>query len=109
MPIKRSSKQKIQTLNEFYTEWASSEDKTSAEIGTSMLSVIDLINKTFLETEIFGLKSHAHLIFCSEEKYESEWFLTIIANKSEFYIEYLIPKENRPWKCDYKRSNKIDN
>jgi hypothetical protein len=98
MPIRRCSDQKRQTLEEFYTEWASYNDHSSSDLGKSMLSIIELANKLFLETNIYGLTSHAHLMFLSEDRSDSDRFVTIIANGSEFYIEYLFPREQQPWK-----------
>jgi hypothetical protein len=98
MPILRCKDQKRQTLEEFYTDWASDKNQISADLGKSMLSIIDLINRTFIETKIYGLTSHAHLLFLSQDSSESDWFIAIIANGlQEFHIEYLIPKEKQPW------------
>lgn len=97
MPIVRCKDQKRQTLEEFYSEWASYEDKFSIDLGKAILSIIEFINNTFIETKIFGLTSHAHLILLAQNSSESEWFVKLITNGLEFYIEYLIPKENQPW------------
>lgn len=93
MPIIRCKDQKRQTLEEFYSEWASDKNHISANLGKSMLAIIDLINNTFIETKIYGLTSHAHLLLLSSDR-----FVSIIANGlQEFHIEYLIPKEKQPW------------
>ncbi len=44
MPITRCKDQKRQTLEEFYVDWASAKNQISADLGKSMLSIIDLIN-----------------------------------------------------------------
>ena len=62
-----------------------------------MLSIIDLVNNTFFETKIYGLTSHSRLLFLSQDRSDSDWVVTVIANGQEFYIEYLIPKEKQPW------------
>lgn len=97
MPLTRCSEQKRQTLEEFYTEWASSDDQNSVNLGKSMLVIVNLIDKMFLETKIYGLTSHAHLLLLSLDKSESDRYVSIIANGHEFYIEYLLPKNKQPW------------
>lgn len=98
MPIIRCKDQKRQTLEEFYSEWASDKNQLSADLGKSMLAIIDLINNTFIETEIYGLTSHAHLLLLSQDSSDSDRLVSIIANGlQEFHVEYLIPKEKQPW------------
>lgn len=98
MPVIRCKDQKRQTLEEFYSEWASDKNHISANLGKSMLAIIDLINNTFIETKIYGLTSHAHLLLLSSDRSDSDRFVSIIANGlQEFHIEYLIPKEKQPW------------
>jgi hypothetical protein len=63
-----------------------------------MLGVVELINKTFLETRIYGLTSHAHLLLLSKDDRKSDLFVVIIATGlKEFHIEYLLPEDKRPW------------
>jgi hypothetical protein len=98
MPLTRCSEQKRQTLEEFYSEWASSDNQISSDTGKSMLRVVDLINRTFIETKIYGLTSHAHLLLLSQDNSQSDWYVCIIANGlNEFHIEYLLPKTKQPW------------
>ncbi|RYE47310.1 MAG: hypothetical protein EOP48_21515 [Sphingobacteriales bacterium] len=98
MPLTRSSEQKRQTLEEFYSEWASSKEIISSNIGKTMLSVIERVNSTFLETKIYGLTSHAHLTFRPDDSNGNEWYVAIIANADEYHIEYRMTKDKRPWK-----------
>jgi hypothetical protein len=86
MPLIHCSEQGRQTLQEFYSEWASSTDKISANIGRSMLGVIELINKVFLETKIYGLTSHAHLLLLSKDDSKSDLFVAIITNGLKNFI-----------------------
>jgi hypothetical protein len=98
MPIIRCKDQKRGTLEEFYSEWASEKNQVSADLGKSMLSIIDLVNSMFIETKIYGLTSHAHLLFLSQDRSDSDRFVTVIANGQEYYIEYLIPEDKQPRK-----------
>ena len=98
MPLTRCSEQKRQTLEEFYSEWASSDNQISSAIGKSMLRIVDLIDRTFIKTKIYGLTSHAHLLLLSQDNSQSDWYVSIIANGlKEFHIEYLLPKNKQPW------------
>jgi hypothetical protein len=97
MPLTHCTEQKRQTLDEFYSEWASSDDKISSDTGKAMLTIINLINRTFLNTKIYGLTSHAHLLLFSQDNCQTKRHLSIIANGQEFHIEYLLPKEKQPW------------
>ena len=97
MPIQRCSEQKRQTLEEFYTEFIPEKNQFLADVGTAMLRVIKLINDTFKETIIYGLTSHASLNFLTLDNSENDWFVTINSSGDEFYIEYLMTKNNQPW------------
>ena len=98
MPLIRSKEQKRQTLEEFYNEWASSDNTISSELGKAMLRVIEKINQTFLETTIFGSTSHAHLLLFTTETNDADWYVALIANADEYNIEYRMPKDEQPWK-----------
>lgn len=98
MPLIRCSQQNRQSLEEFYSEWNSESSEISAGIGKSMLKVIDLMNKTFTETIIYGLTSHAHLSLLSENNTLSDWYVAIVANGlEEYHIEYQMTKDSQPW------------
>lgn len=98
MPLIRCSEQKTRTLEAFYTEWAVSQEQISADLGKAMLRVIEKINKTFVETTIFGSTAHAHLLLFTTETNWADWYVAIIANSDEYHIEYKMPKEKQPWK-----------
>lgn len=64
-----------------------------------MLSVIEMINKTFSVTEIYGLTSHAHLLLMATDNSKAEYFVAIIANEDdEFHLEYSVPKFPQRWR-----------
>ncbi|ANE51012.1 hypothetical protein [Flavisolibacter tropicus] len=97
MGIKRCSEQKRQTLEEFYAEFIPDKVKTFADVGTPMLKVLNLLNDTFPETEIYGLTSHATLLLLSEDSSLSPWFVAINGLEDEYYIEYLMTPDKEPW------------
>ncbi|MGL2963040.1 hypothetical protein ACSVH2_04370 [Flavobacterium sp. RSB2_4_14] len=98
MPLIRCSEQKRQSLEEFYTQCASENNKISSGIGKSMLKIIDVINKTFTETIIYGLTSHDFLLLHSEDNSMSNWHVILIANGlEEYHIEYQMTKDSQPW------------
>lgn len=102
MPIIRCSAQgKItMTLEEFYQKL--SNEKNSEYIqqaGKSMLLLLDMINLTFIKTNLYGLTSHDTLCVFPTYNWEDEWFLKITGvDKNVFKFEYTIPSDKRPWK-----------
>nr|WP_294926893.1 hypothetical protein [uncultured Flavobacterium sp.] len=97
MPLTRCSNQD-NSLEEFYSECASESNIILSRIGKVMLEVVDLINKTFVDTEIFGLTSHESLLLFSEDDWMSDWYIAIVPNGlEEYHIEYKMAKENQPW------------
>ncbi len=98
MPIKRCSCQNRQSLEEFYSELVEETNKISSDIGKAMLSILDFLNYTFLETKIYGLTSHEHLLLFSKNSIESDWYVVFIADGTQFQIEFKIPIEKQPWK-----------
>jgi hypothetical protein len=97
MAIKRCSEQKRQTLEEFYTEFIPDKVKKFADVGTPMLKVLELLNDTFHETDIYGLTSHATLLLLSDDSSLSPWFVAINGLEDEYYIEYLMTPNKQPW------------
>ena len=95
MPLVRCSEQNRQTLEEFYSEWASEPNEVSARLGECMLKVIELIDTTFVETQLYGLTSHAHLLLLSENDSMSDWHVALIGNSEEYVVEYRITDENQ--------------
>jgi len=96
MPIIRCSDQKGQSLEEFYSEKRTHKD--SLEIANVMLSIIDLLNREFSNTTIFGLTSIYHLNLLAHNSYQTDWYVSIIAlDERNYHIEYLMPENKRPW------------
>ena len=63
-----------------------------------MLAFIELINQTFVETEIWGLTSHSDLVLQTEDKWDSDWYVTIkCIGNNEYYFEYRLPAYRSPW------------
>jgi len=98
MPIFTNSKQKKdRTLEEFYIDLKNSSDKVTSEIGSNMLQFIEMINSIFKQTEIWGLTSHYHLVLQAEDKWDSEWYIKVGSLGNEYYFEYLLPDDKKPW------------
>jgi hypothetical protein len=97
MAIKRCSEQKRQTLEEFYAEFIPDRVKTFADVGTPMLKVLNLLNYTFPETEIYGLTSHATLLLLSEDSSLRPWFIALNGLEDEYHIEYIMAPDKQPW------------
>ena len=97
MPLLRCSEQRRQSLEEFYSGWTLESNPVSVRIGEAMLAVVAAINTTFVETKIYGLTSHAHLLLCPEDHVPADWYISLIANGQEYCIEYKMTKAHRPW------------
>lgn len=95
MPLIKCS-QKDKTLEEFYKEV--SIEEPSLHIGESMLALIDLINKTFVKTTIYGSTSLRHLILHADQDCNSASYVSIISGgPKDNFIEYTIPENKQPW------------
>lgn len=97
MPLIRCKEQKSQTLEDFYNECFVSDNRISSNLGKAMLQIIEKINQIFIETIIFGGTSHDHLLLFTTETNNADWYVAIIANAYEYYIEYRMPKYKQPW------------
>lgn len=68
-----------------------------------MLRLIDMINKLFKETLIWGLTSHARLLLLRTDDSASPWYVVMIGSSLEiigiadYQFEYLVPADKQPW------------
>ncbi|ROH99612.1 hypothetical protein [Chryseobacterium daecheongense] len=97
MPIVRCSAQKNKTIEEFYREFIPKPGDRFGDGGTPMLKVLEILNRIFKETDIYGLTSHTTLLLLSKDDNELEWFVAINGFENRFCIEYIIPKKDSPW------------
>lgn len=104
MPIIRCSEQKRLTLDEFYQELIPKKIDSFVDVGTPMLHVLKLVNNTFKETTIYGLTSHATLLFLNQDSSLSPWFVALNGletspngQRNEYYIEYQMTADKQPW------------
>jgi len=101
MTIIRSKSQQHQTLTEFYTEAAESNDRTTSDLGKEMLKWIDLLSKKLPKLEVWGLTSLYRLVLMSSDTYESIWSVIIVGKPTHYRVQYLMPKVGAPWKNAY--------
>lgn len=104
MPIKRNSNQQYKTLTEFYINLSETSTNNYVDVGKQMLNLIKLIDDTFKDTLIWGLTSHARLVLQNSDNWQTPWYV-IISNigTKEYYFEYLLPFDKRPWQNAYVR------
>ena len=63
-----------------------------------MLAFIEMIDKTFLETQIWGLTSLYRLVLQAKDQWDTEWFVIVnCIGNNEYYFEYLMTADKRPW------------
>jgi hypothetical protein len=105
MPIKRNTNQEKLTLKEFYGELVSRGEKFekisdfNVNVGKDMIRLLEMINETFKETQLWGLTSLIRLIIQKENDWASDWYVIISGGGAGNYrIEYLVPENKRPWK-----------
>ncbi|WP_261512029.1 hypothetical protein [Chryseobacterium paludis] len=98
MPIIRSSEQISKSLEDFYKDLVPKVEDTFGDNGTPpMLNVLEVINKLFKETLIYGFTSHSTLLLMEEDNSISDWFVAINGYRNEYHVEYIIPKEKSLW------------
>lgn len=99
MPIIRNSKQG-KDLHSFYAELThESNDVVTRTVGTNMLALIEMINQTFVETQIWGLTSLYRLVLQTKDQWNSEWFIIInCIGNNEYCFEYLMTEDKKTWK-----------
>jgi hypothetical protein len=97
MPLIRCSEQKRQTLEQFYSEFSSSENENVALSGKSMLKIIHHVNSLFKNTILYGVTSLASLNLLKDDSSIKDWFVTLSASGDDFYISYLMPINKQPW------------
>jgi hypothetical protein len=89
-------------LEEFYGQFfqGSLGYQTAAE---DMLRFVTAVNELFQETQLWGLTSHARLVIQNASNWESEWLVTVSSVGAQYYLEYLLPADKRPWEGAYVR------
>ena len=96
MPIRRSSYQSDQTLEEFYLsdDWGQAYQKAVEEL----LSVVKMINALFHETDLVASTSHQRLCIQDVDDERLHW-VVIIDNVGlgEYYFSYRVPEHKSPW------------
>ena len=99
MPITRCSLQKQQSLEAVYSALVNDANSPVwAEIGYTMLAFLELINKTFPGTPLWGLTSHDRLVLLTnDDAYSTWWVIISCLGQKEIYFEYLMPSEKAPW------------
>ena len=97
MPIKRSTYQSDESLEDFYKsrDWQGA----FAAAAAKMLTFIAWINEVFQETELVAFTSHQRL--CIQDKDDDKLNGVVIISQfgtGEYFIEYRVPEHKSPWK-----------
>ncbi len=95
---KQNKRKKLNGIEEYYLDI--SKDKSNSvwcERGKNMLKFVEMLNENFKKTKIWGLTSHSRLILQNEDNWDSKWFVIIEALGNEYYFEYLITDDKKPW------------
>ena len=99
MPIKRCSDQRNITLETFYKDLSAiSNVPRLIDAGAKMITLLNLINELFIDTQLWGLTSHDRLVIQSKDDWKSSWYIIIVSiGTEEYYFEYLLPTNKSPW------------
>jgi len=62
-----------------------------------MLDLLELINHTFTDTQLWGLASLYRLVIQAENDWKSPWYIIVSGVGNEYYLEYLMPDDKSPW------------
>lgn len=102
MPIKRSTYQSNDTLEEFYTSdrWTD----VLKRIADNMLMLVQMINDLFVKTELVAFTSHQRLCIQNADNEILNALIIITGSYlEEYYIEYKVPAHKSPWKDAWMR------
>jgi hypothetical protein len=97
MPITRNSDQRRQTLEQFYFEISQEKNYSSKSAGKLMLDLLEMINHTFPDTQLWGLTSLYRLVIQAENASKSPWYIIVSGVGNEYHLEYLMPDHKSPW------------
>jgi hypothetical protein len=90
------------SIQDIYLEMANdSADNTTKERCAGMLKLIEFLNETFPNTQIWVLTSIRRLVLQTDNNWKSDWFLIIGCLGNEYRIEYLLPEPKKPWPYAY--------
>lgn len=73
MPITRNTDQGDTSLEEYYLQLMNEDNEQTRQIGKQMFGFTELINKTFTETQLWGLTSLYRLVIQSSDDFTSPW------------------------------------
>lgn len=104
MHLTRCQDQRRQSLDEFYDELAQSNDAVSRDIGQTMCSLISRLRASPDARQVYGLTSHHRLCLLASDTYQARQFVILSAlDRSNYWIEYLMPEAVAPWPEAYIR------
>jgi hypothetical protein len=98
MPLTRNSDQASETLEQFYAGFAARGNEYPA-LSQAMLAFVDMVNRSFVETPLWGLTSLARLVIQAEDDWKSPWYIIVVSSVTpgHYLFEYLMPENQAPW------------
>lgn len=98
MPITVCEDHSSKSLIELYEELENYENPVWSSKSKLMIELINLINQTFVDTQIWGLTSHDRLVLLNENMWNSRWHVIIESyGYKDYCFEYAIPESKSPW------------
>jgi len=85
------------TLRDKYRELVTSDDPNLAEAGDRMFKLLDCLEGSFVEDDVWALTSHYELKLLPTYDSWRPWYISIAPPIGDFVVEYLMPQESAPW------------
>jgi len=104
MHLNRCHEQKSKTFDDLYAEIAKHDGHVDREIGQTMLALLARLRALPDKRQVWGLTSHYHLCFLSQDASETSRLVVVSAlDRRNYFIEYLVPERLAPWPNAYIR------
>jgi len=103
MPIKKSSDQGPESLEQFYTSLAQKDFVFFIAVGKEMLAFLEMVNGLFLETQLWGQISQVNqvvdsLIIQNEDGNDAEPLLIVESlGMGDYHFQYKMMPDKSPW------------
>ena len=97
MPIARCSDQGPLTLREYFADVATWSDKYYHLMAPHMITAVELIDRLFPTTQLFGLTSHGRLVLLSHDSSKPPWHIIVSHQIHEYQLEHMLGRNQHPW------------
>ena len=98
MSFQRATDQRHQSLREHYEKEANGTDPIVAESARLMIRLIEQLEVTFRDRDVWGLTSLYTLKLLATDDWRTPWYVSVRPPMGgRFTIDYLLPQAEAPW------------